>query len=368
MLPAPPDPACPGCGAALVRVGIRREQGLLEELRDSLRLAWRRLRLRPLELPACRGCGYPARGLTGWICPECGADARRLGHLVSRPLRFDALGCAVGIGLVWVVVLAATLAITEALLRKHGPRHYTRHTQAQGVLVVPGARVALFEMTGLADAWLSPSSKTPQTTTYRLTLHNVTPGGARPTSVRLSVEVPGGMARIIEGPPALVGKSGSLDAAFLGEIWSALGLDPWRGRVAEGGPDVKYIARDHSAPEILGAYIRHIMVFDQAEAGEPVPSSESGNTRLPGGFIGPRWSNASIAEFGARLDVKTVPPRLLVQAVRLAVVLCWIALPAAAIYIALRGRARSRLHPGPMPPAPHSEAPPAPDPGEPHGA
>ncbi|XAM00010.1 hypothetical protein OT109_01215 [Phycisphaeraceae bacterium D3-23] len=55
---------------------------------------------RPRNIPACGKCGYPARGLNTFECPECGADLREVG-IVTPGMRRGGAGCVLPI--VWTV-------------------------------------------------------------------------------------------------------------------------------------------------------------------------------------------------------------------------------------------------------------------------
>ncbi len=60
-------------------------------------------------LPACGRCGYPARGISGLNCPECGADLREVGISLGRSHQLVGAGCIVSIVFTIALVIVASI-------------------------------------------------------------------------------------------------------------------------------------------------------------------------------------------------------------------------------------------------------------------
>lgn len=74
----------------------------------SLRLRGATAPAKPTGEPGCGRCGYPARGLPSFTCPECGSDLREVG--IIRPSRdYRRRVLLVGLATLGAVVLAAGL-------------------------------------------------------------------------------------------------------------------------------------------------------------------------------------------------------------------------------------------------------------------
>lgn len=81
---------------------------------------------RPLTQPGCSRCGYPIQGLTGSICPECGADHRIVGishplpPLSARTMRRLSL-------LLWTLLVPGLALLLNPILLPLTPRDLSNH-------------------------------------------------------------------------------------------------------------------------------------------------------------------------------------------------------------------------------------------------
>lgn len=65
--------------------------------------------------PACGACGYPVRGLTTTICPECGADRNIVGQAMIRPRAKPVEGILLALGALLTTSGAAWLVYEMVL-------------------------------------------------------------------------------------------------------------------------------------------------------------------------------------------------------------------------------------------------------------
>ncbi|MEO0475806.1 MAG: hypothetical protein AAF085_07535 [Planctomycetota bacterium] len=71
--------------------------------------------------PACGACGYPVRGITALVCPECGADLTKVGIVKPGDSRSVLTGCLVSL-LVTVIMFLLALggfAIADSTIPIH---------------------------------------------------------------------------------------------------------------------------------------------------------------------------------------------------------------------------------------------------------
>ena len=93
----------------------------------GLIVLWIRVLRRPgSALPHCRACGYPARGLSTFQCPECGSDLREVGITTGAD---KALGLGAFL-LAWTLLLIFPAALfTQVVLQELAP--HRQHVEAR---------------------------------------------------------------------------------------------------------------------------------------------------------------------------------------------------------------------------------------------
>jgi len=140
---------CPRCQADLREVGFTTATSVTQRFGALLRAIARRLRRRPRTGMACGRCEYPARGIGGFDCPECGSDLRQAGILDrDRISRAAAMGLAVTL---WSLALvAATLLLSDWLSTWAIPQHMSR---ASSFHLITDGLTANLRGTGMATRW-----------------------------------------------------------------------------------------------------------------------------------------------------------------------------------------------------------------------
>ena len=120
------------------------------ELRDALWLVQRLVAGRKITQASCRHCGYPARGLASFDCPECGADLRQRGVIAPAHANRGLVGIAVVS--VWTVVV-----LTLGTLSYGWAQHWLPHEMArfEKVLLVPksGEKAILLRAKANGQRW-----------------------------------------------------------------------------------------------------------------------------------------------------------------------------------------------------------------------
>lgn len=77
-------------------------------------------------MPACGGCGYPARGITSFECPECGADLREVG--IKRPWEIQFSPSRVIIPLTYSVIFLLIAVFVAEFVEKHRPQNHVNYS------------------------------------------------------------------------------------------------------------------------------------------------------------------------------------------------------------------------------------------------
>lgn len=81
---------------------------------------------RPLTQPGCGRCGYPIQGLTGSICPECGADHGIVG--ISQPLPPISAPAKRRLSLLlWTLLVVGLALLLNPVLLPLTPRDLSNH-------------------------------------------------------------------------------------------------------------------------------------------------------------------------------------------------------------------------------------------------
>lgn len=103
-------------------------------------LLWRRFAVPRASSPAtpvCGRCGYSARGLPTFTCPECGSDLREVGILIPGVHRTPVFG-SLGPSIAWSLFLGiVALVITSLVFHYALPTIYT--AQQRYTLITPGS-------------------------------------------------------------------------------------------------------------------------------------------------------------------------------------------------------------------------------------
>lgn len=126
---------------------------------------------RKTRAAGCAMCGYPVKGLTGFECPECGADLREKG-ITSKSSGAGPWYYAILFSLLLTIV---ALPVGLMFIAVAGPHKRTRN---QSFMLIPKSRTfksIRISQRGSAKTWFNRSNATTiplQTTTFELTAPN----------------------------------------------------------------------------------------------------------------------------------------------------------------------------------------------------
>ncbi len=121
---------CPRCAADLREVGFTQPRTVMQKVGAFFGALWRRIRRKPRSGIACGHCDYPARGITGFDCPECGSDLRTVG-IIDRDRIHTGGAIALAVMLSTIVVAVAMFTLRGWMRTWAIPQYTTRSEVVQ---------------------------------------------------------------------------------------------------------------------------------------------------------------------------------------------------------------------------------------------
>lgn len=234
---------CPRCTADLREIGFDRprDRAIMRRFAAMLRAIGRRLRRRPRSGMACGRCEYPARGVSGFDCPECGSDLRS--SIIDRD-RIDRWGAAALAATLWtVLIVTAAMLLSDWLSTWAIPQHMSRRSGATltgmgGFIPDAPDYVVNISATGAATQWRWQGKAPIAVMTVTIKRKN------RFVALRLDVEndtysSTSGIVDDYTGNADAAGDVGSgFTGAVLGNAMRPVGLDPKDAAVQAQGEQI----------------------------------------------------------------------------------------------------------------------------------